>query len=134
MPYKILEHTGDLKMEIIAESQEDLFSEALLGMMGFIKKLPYPSEHQTKREINVSSADLTSLLIDFLGEALALSNIHKEIYNKIIFKNFSDTSLKAELEGIPVESFDEDIKAVTYHGAEIKNSEGKWSVNLIFDI
>ncbi|MEK7192164.1 MAG: archease, partial [Patescibacteria group bacterium] len=74
-------------------------------------------------------------LVDFLSEALALSHIHKEIYNKVIFRKFSPNSLEADLEGAPAEFFDEDIKAVTYHEADVKkDAKGNWSAAIIFDI
>lgn len=135
MPYEILEHTGDLQMKITAKTREDLFSEALRGMMSFLKKVPGASGHRIKRTVSISSVDLTALLVDFLSEALALSQIHKEVYDKVTFKKFSRNSLEAELEGSLVKSFDEDIKAVTHHEAEVKESgKGQWSTNLIFDI
>jgi len=135
MPYKILEHTADLRMKITGKTPKDLFAEALRGMMSFLKKSPGVSSRRVKRPVNVSAFEITALLVDFLSEALSLSQINKEIYDKVVFKKFSDNSLKAELVGLPVKDFDQEIKAVTYHEAEIKKTgKGEWSANLIFDI
>ena len=74
------------------------------------------------------------LLIDFLNEALSLSQIHKEAYMVVRFSSFSETELEGELEGKPA-VFGEDIKAVTYHGAEIiKSNSGDYEIIILFDI
>jgi len=52
-----------------------------------------------------------------------LTQVNKEIYNKVKFTKFTDTELEAELSGQKVERFGEDIKAVTYHGLEIKQNK-----------
>jgi SHS2 domain-containing protein len=38
------------------------------------------------------------------------------------------------IRGCPVDHFNDDIKAVTYHGAEVVNDAGKWRTPVIFDI
>ena len=74
-------------------------------------------------------------MVDFLNEALYLIQVHKEIYNEIKFVKFSDNELKAELSGQKVERFGEDIKAVTYHGLEVKQDrDGDWQATILFDI
>lgn len=74
-------------------------------------------------------------MVDFLSEVLSLVEINKEVYTKVNFKKFSQNYLETELEGISVDSFDEDIKAVTYHEADVKrDKDGLWKTNLVFDI
>ena len=70
-----------------------------------------------------------------MSEALYLTQVNKEIYNKVKFTKFTDTELEAELSGQKVERFGEDIKAVTYHGLEIKqNKDGSWQATILFDV
>lgn len=75
----------------------------------------------------MQSLDINSLLVDFLSEVLYQSQINKAVYHDVNFLKFSDPStgsrqaeLEAEILGDKVKSFDEDIKAVTYHELEIK--------------
>ncbi|MGE5443248.1 MAG: archease [Ignavibacteriales bacterium] len=57
------------------------------------------------------------------------------MYNEVTFKTLSPHSLEAILRGFTASSFDEDIKAVTYHEAEVKETEdGKWETMIVFDI
>ena len=133
--YEILEHTADVRMLVQGDSLEDLFSEALYGMMEILEPKVDDQKKGIERVIAIEATDTTTLLIDFLNEVLLSTQIHKEAYNKMIFKELSQHSLEAILSGIAVQSFGEDIKAVTYHEAEVKRTEdGTWETMIVFDI
>ncbi|MBI2451037.1 MAG: archease [Parcubacteria group bacterium] len=135
MPYEILEHTADLRMRVAGKTKEDFFSAALEGMMRVLAEKPPKFFEKKLRQVKIESPDLTSLLIDFLNEALSLAYINKEIYIKAVFKKLSETILEAELEGAAIDGFDEDIKAATYHEASAaQNEKGEWETVIIFDI
>jgi len=135
MTYKILEHTADVRMIVQADSLEKLFSEAVLGMMKIIEPKVDNKKEVIQRTIALEAVDATALLIDFLNEVLLATYIHKEVYNEVIFKRLSERSLEATLCGVIASSLGEDIKAVTYHEAEVKKKkDGIWETMLIFDI
>lgn len=132
-PFEILGHTADLRLYVTGHTLEELFRNALKGMASVIK--PGIEGKSSKREIEIHSEDTTALLVDFLNEALYLSNVHKEVYTDASFRSMSEVTLEGELSGAPVSEFDEDIKAVTYHEAEIaQNTDGYYEVTLVFDI
>lgn len=135
MTYKMLEHTADVRIFVQGDSLEELFLDAVYGMMEILKPKFDNQKQGTQRAITLEAADITALLIDFLNEVLLASQINKEAYDEVIFKILSLRSLEAILRGVAVSSFDEDIKAVTYHEAEIRRTEdGKWETMIIFDI
>lgn len=135
MTYKILEHTADVRMIVQADSLEKLFSEAVYGMMKIIEPKVDNKKEGIQRTIALEAVDATALLIDFLNEVLLATYIHKEVYNEVIFKSLSERSLEAKLSGFIAKSLGEDIKAVTYHEAEVKKKkDGIWETMLIFDI
>ena len=134
MPFEVAEHTADLKIRVWGNSLEDLFREAVLAMMKLVKNEVVGSSTE-ERKINIDAPDGTALLIDFLNEVLTLSQTSKEVYRRVSFTEFSPVKLEAVLQGIKVNDFDEDIKAVTYHEADVKrNDKGEWETILIFDI
>lgn len=133
--FEILEHTADLKIRVFGKIKEELFRNALFAMMECLKAEVQAGVKEIKKEIKISSQDTPSLLVDFLSEVLYLTQVNKEVYNNMRFIKFSDTELEAELQGKKVERFGEDIKAVTYHGLEIRQAKNKtWDVILLFDI
>jgi SHS2 domain-containing protein len=138
--YEILEHKADLKIRAFGKTKEELFLNMLLGMKES-QKAEVVLE-KVKREIKIKSLNLEILLVDFLSEVLYLIQVNKEIYNSIKFKKFTDPStgsgqaeIEGELIGQKVERFGEDIKAVTYHGLEIRQrKDGTWEATVLFDI
>ena len=136
MTYKMLEHTADVRMLVRGDSLEELFSDAVYGMMEILK--PKKNEVQKQpiqRTIALEASDTTALLIDFLNEVLLSAHINKEMYDEVIFKTLSQRSLEANLRGFDSLSFGEDIKAVTYHEADVKKTEdGTWETMIVFDI
>jgi len=151
MKYEILEHKADLKIRAFGKTKEELFLNMLSGMSENMKpELQKPGE-KTKRKIKLSSFGFQALLVDFLSEVLYLSQVNKEVYNKVEFREFSETEGKedksssspftaaweidGEIFGQKVERFSEDIKAVTHHDLNIQqNPEGIWEATVIFDI
>ncbi|MCX7589433.1 MAG: archease [Patescibacteria group bacterium] len=140
MPYRFLEHTADIRMMVVGHNLNQVFEDAFYGLMHYLRPKDENYSGQVRRLISVSSFDLTNLLIDFLNEILAFSQIHKEIYNKIKFIHFPDENdknlfIEAEISGSEINCFYKDIKAITYHEANlIKNKDGQWLVIITFDI
>jgi SHS2 domain-containing protein len=135
MPFEALEHTSDYRIKATGRDQAELFSSALAGMNAFLKRDHAALRPEVKRAVSLPAGDFTSLLIDFLNEALRLSLTHKEIYGSAVFSALSGKGLKAELKGEQVDGFDDEIKAATYHGARVKNEpDGSVSCEIIFDI
>ncbi len=132
--YEILEHKADLKIKAFGKDKKELFSNMLLAMAES-QKPEIKGKQKNKRQIKIKSLDLAVLLVDFLSEALYLSQVNKEIYFDINFKKFSNTEIKGELIGQKVARFGEDIKAVTYHGLDIHQKKDKtWEAIVLFDI
>jgi len=137
--FTITPHTADVRLELEASTLEELFSVALIGMAEFIKlgacsKISHDI-HEIQEEISITSIDTTVLLIDFLSDVLTKTHINKAIFCTITFSELTDTSIHAIIFGKYVESFDEDVKAITYHEANVKrNSSGNYTTVIVFDI
>jgi SHS2 domain-containing protein len=142
--YQFISHVADVRLKIEGDSLEELLTAALEGMGNLIKKEfcqnnstqpDAEQENLLKEKIEISSADTTTLLIDFLSEVLTHTQVNKAVYCKIRFENLTNNFLSATILGKSVENFDEDIKAVTYHEAEIKKNEnGNFETIIVFDI
>lgn len=131
--YQLLQHTADVRLKLINADRSGLFCDALLGMMQILQ--PKYLDKEVVRKVEIQSADTTTLLIDFLAEVLALAQINKEAYQDLTIKELTSSGIKAMLSGKKVKSYGDDIKAVTYHEAEVKkNAQGEWETTIIFDI
>lgn len=133
-PYEILPHTADLKIRAFGQTREEVFLKMLFGMEESLQP-EIKNKEKFKREISISSPDLSALLVDFLSEVLYLTQVNREVYNDIKFSKFTDTQLQAELSGQKVKRFGKDIKAVTYHDLDIHQQEdGTWQATVLFDL
>ena len=132
-----LSHTADIRLQLRANSRAELFRAGFEAMNQIIKpdacRKPCPNIiHQT---VELKSIDDTVLLIDFLSDVLTLCHEHKAVFCELNFQELGATHLRAHISGRPANGFEEDIKAVTYHEADVRqNAPGEWETLLIFDI
>jgi len=135
MPFSFLDHTADVRMLVRGNNLKDLFLSGLLGVVDFLKPEKEKNAKGIKRVVEIDSFDKTSLLIDFLNGCLFLMQSNYEFYSEANFEILEEKRLRAELKGLRAKSFKEEIKAITHHEAEIKESEdGLLETIIIFDI
>lgn len=140
--YEILEHPAELRLKIYGKTLEELFKNAAFALVEILRrdveKIFKNSGLKPKaQKLKTKSADINSLLVDFLSEILAKSQINKVVYQVSNIKyqaTGKQTSLEAELVGFLVDHFDEDIKAVTYQDLNIQKIDGIWQTEIVFDI
>ena len=142
--FDILPHTADFKIRVYGKTLPELFANACIGMFSGIgpqSKLctkqgteivcsKLPQQHK----IEIKAMDKEMLLVDFLSEALYLSDVHNEAYLAVDMHAFTQTSLQATLYGVKVTRFDLEIKAVTYHDLIIIENDAGWQTEIVFDI
>ncbi len=135
MPFAVLPHTADFKLRVWGKNPEEVFQAALLAMSKILSEESPSKARVITRTVKLKAGDRTALLVDFLSEALALAQINREIYREVVFTKLTEQELAAELRGFSVEKFIKDIKAVTYHEAQVRqNPAGEWETFLVFDI
>lgn len=135
--FEILPHTADLRLKVTSDSLHGIYDSALDGMNSILKNNLTDNDVETRltENINIESLDESMLLIDFLSVLLTLSHKNKAVYNIKEINSKSAVSINAIIEGLEVNGFDEDIKAVTYTEAKIiKNSSGMYEIIIVFDI
>ncbi|MCK0145391.1 archease [Arenibacter sp. F26102] len=137
MKFQYFPHTADIRMKVEGCCFKELFVAGVLGMANILKEdICEPEDSfDIKSNIEIQATDQTCLLIDFLSEVLSHSYSEKSIFCKVIFLKLTATDIKADIYGKTTIGFDEEIKAVTYHEAEVVNSGGNtWETFIIFDI
>lgn len=131
--FEILEHTADLKIRAYGKDLPELFANMARGMFESIgpkiKEGP-----KAERKIKVESGNVETLLVDFLNELLFQSDTNNEAYFTAKFDKLTETELEGEIIGQKIEGFKEEIKAVTYHGLEVRKINNLWRAIVIFDV
>jgi SHS2 domain-containing protein len=146
--YRAINHTSELAFIVYGKTKKQLFVNAFLLVNKIItpkKEFTQPqlkTQKQIKKIIKISSPNNNTLLVDFLNQVLSQSQIKKSFYKKIKWRKFIPLNnknklaqLEAEIIGFPINKFQQDIKAITYHDVQIKkNKNDYWYTKIIFDI
>jgi SHS2 domain-containing protein len=132
-----MEHTADGGLVVEAASVEALFAEAGLAL---VAQIVDPGRIQVRqwREVAVSGGDWTDLMVNWLRELLYLFNGELWLAGQVDVGRLAPVALEARVGG---EAFDpachevkSEIKAITYHQAEVENKDGLWRAQVIFDL
>ena len=133
MPFKLREHTADIRLEITGESLAALFGESMHAMNAV--SCPDYTAEVVERRLSVRSPDILSLLVDFLNELLFLGQVYHEAYEELQHVALSETHIEGMAKGRKIVGMEEEIKAVTLHEASVRQTEeGLWIANLLLDI
>ncbi|HEX8152854.1 MAG TPA: archease [Thermoanaerobaculia bacterium] len=133
--HEILEHTTDVRLHVTASTLQELFTDAVRALMEAMKAETRPDELRDElREelVTVEAPDLTALLVDFLGEVLLRAHVEQRRY-EVAAIVVDDARVEATLIATPA-TFHEDVKAVTYHEADVVQSASGFETNLVLDI
>lgn len=134
---ELLKHTADIEIKVLAPALGILFKDNLGIMNDILKKggCDAVDHYDCLMDLEVDAADTTNLLVVFLSDILSLSYVQKTLFCNVYLSELSEHKLSARLYGKWIDGFDEEIKAVTAHGAFAgMNSKGMWESHIIFDI
>jgi SHS2 domain-containing protein len=136
--HRELEHTADWALEVWAPDLRELLEEAARGMYDLMGVELEAQTAEAKICFSVDGIDREDLLVTFLSELLFYSEIRHMAFDAFELELDDDDaapSVSAALEGRPIETLDKEIKAVTYHGLEVREREdGGLSARVTFDV
>ena len=130
--YQEIEHTADIEMHVWAPDLVALLKQAAKGMYALSGTQIAEKPRQT-RSFDISFWDRETLLVDFLSELLFYGEDENIGFNKYQL-NINEDELKVQAEGASIERQKKEIKAVTYHNLEIRETERGLETNIVFDI
>ncbi len=124
-------------MRVEAASLADAFATAAHGVMEWMGPPPDSGERLTER-IELGAEDRSELLVRWLQELLFLFQQRNCYWTDVQILGVTDRKIEATITGLlwdatSVPGFQE-IKAVTYHEAELIEERGTWRARLILDI
>ena len=143
--FEVVQENPDVRIKVFGASPKEIFSNSLLAMAHVQKpSVLEPSTvgkilgtirlRNTSETILVESMDYETLLIDFLEQALELSDEKGAVFSEIKFKELSEQKLFGKLYGVKA-NLDKDIKSVVFDEMYLKNLEdGNWEALLVFEV
>jgi len=136
-----IDHTGDVGIQVTAPTLPQLFERAATGMFRVLTDLD--SVHTSEStQIAVDGRDLEALMVRWLSELNYRHTVDNVLYGTFEVDSIHETEdgrvLSATVRG---EAIDPDrhtvyteIKAITFHGLDVHETDGGWAVQVIFDM
>ncbi len=132
--FEEVEHTADWAFRVRGQDLKQLFANAADAMFALQLRPPPPPAQEVERQVEVTGLDRETLLVNWLNELLYLQEKHGEIYREFDLQEISDTRLRAHLRGQRSPGAARMIKAVTFHGLEIKRVAEGWEATVVVDV
>ena len=141
LTYRVLEHSGDLRLEAWGEDLLEAIAHASSGLVDQIVPLEAIAERE-ERDIRVEGDDETARIVAFLNELVYLVFaghwLPRRIRTLQQCSRHGCRALEAVLTGEPVDparhAFVYDVKAVTYHGFEIAQDGERTVIRFVCDL
>lgn len=133
---KILANTIEARVSVESKSLENLFQNSLHGMNQLLKKdfCTNTDGILISSEIEISSYDSASLLLNFLSEIMALSHAAHVIFCSAEFLTLTDKFLLARIHGCKINRFEKHLSTVFYRKSGIIfDSGGSYKTDLFFN-
>lgn len=131
-----VEHTADLAFRAWAVDLSGLFAQAAGALLSLMADTATVNPAQA-RLVHARGSDETDTLIRFLNEIIYASSAEGMLFCSAEDVVASDEAARAVLRGEPydpsVHEILAEIKAATYHGAQVARRGGVWEVTVILD-
>ncbi len=135
--FEIIDHSADVGIIAYGVDVEELFSNAALALFSLITE-PESVEEKLHLNLEVSSENRDSLLVEWLNELIYLFDVKHILFNRFDIESLTHNQLKAACYG---ETFDPmkhkikiGVKAATYHMLRLDKNGGGYKAQIIFDI
>ena len=137
MAYRVFDHTADLGVEVTAATFGELYAEACHALFDLLADLS-TVRAAVVRVIVVSGQDPDDLLVNFLREALYAWSGEGFLMKSCRVQEAAPRRLRALLSGEPYDPARhrsrQEIKAVTYHQAAVRQIDAGWIGRVVFDV
>ena len=138
--YEYFEHTADAKFRAYGTTLEEAFQNAAVAMLNVMIDTSKLS-NEVSEKIELTSADLDGLVVDWLSELLYLFEVEQVVFGNFKIDNITEQdgeySLSAIAYGEPLDlsrhKFDTEVKAVTYNELKVEKITGGWVVQVVVD-
>lgn len=135
--YEIFDHTADMGLRIFAASKSELLEDAARGLTEIIAGSLQQIRPEQAETFEVSGREAGFLLFDWLDAILYAFEARQ-----MLFCRFEVT---ADREGLRAAAHGErydparhelahEVKAITYHGLEVKRTADGWRGEVIVDV
>lgn len=137
MQYEVIDISGDVGIKAVGNSMAEAYANAVMGMYNLVTDICRVDERESNA-FDISGDSPEDVLVGCLNELIYRFDAYGFIGKRVEVTDITGTSLHMRVHG---EEFDPErherrllIKAATYHNIRVEQTDGKWQVEVIFDI
>lgn len=135
--FEPIDHTADVGYKLFAPTLPGLFEIAGKALFDAITELDC-IEKKISRTLRIEAVDIEALLVTWLAELNYHCITDFELFNEFEIQSFSTQHIEAVAHGENIDAqrheIKTEIKAVTYHGLYVRETEHGWEAQIIFDV
>jgi SHS2 domain-containing protein len=132
MPFHEIQHTADRSVKVWAQDLPSIFAEAARAMNA-VSGIRLQSGPRALRSFETTGPDVESLLVAFLSELLFAAEMESLGFEEFEV-HIGDGSLLVRMTGAPLLRIEKAIKAVTYHGLQVRKEGSVYCAEIVFDV
>jgi len=135
--YATFDHTGDLGLEVWAESPERLFAIAAEALVAQVATTP--AVHvDVAVTVALEGDDPRDLLVHWLNTVLLQAELEGAVWNRVRVERLDDRSIEGVLSGPRLDPARDvrlrEVKAVSHHDLALELAPGACRCRLVLDI
>lgn len=132
--HRFVDHTSEIGLRVRAASFPEMLTEAGRGLARLLLRDQTAEAAGEAREIEVSSHDRESLLVDWLNDLLFEAEVRLWVPLEFEVLDASDTRIRARVRGAEVEVPPSIVKAATFHGLQVVETPEGLEAEVILDV
>jgi SHS2 domain-containing protein len=132
MPYRWIEHTGELEVELVASSESGVFEAAFDAMRELMSNDDVAAE-RIEVTVELAGTDMAALVADWLGELAFLGETRGLVPDRLSALELGEDGLRAVVqgrEGSPPHL----VKGATYHRLRFEQAAEGWRARVVLDV
>jgi SHS2 domain-containing protein len=135
--YETFDHTADLGLRIRAGDLDTLFVEAAQALFSTVVEDLATVRPAQRIDVKIEGDEIDYLLFDWLRQLLYHFDAEHLLFGKFEV-HVNDDGLTASAWGEPLDrsrhNMEHEVKAITYHGLNVKRVGEEWEAEVIVDI
>ena len=135
--FRTFDHTGDLGLEVWAESPRRLYALAAEALLAQVVEAA-SGRDEVRVDLTLEGQDPKDLLVHWLNSALLESELRQAVWTRSDVDSLTDRTLSGSLQGprrdSRVQAFLREVKAVSHHDLALDLTPGHCRCRVILDI
>jgi SHS2 domain-containing protein len=129
----LADHVGELAIRLEGSSLAELFAEAACALAEVMLGRPAIATGAAEH-VWVKAPDREALLVAWLDELIFRAERDHAIYGEARVDRITDEQLDARIRGEPVTELKTQVKAATFYGLKIVESQSSVAATVVLDV